>query len=74
VETVKVVHTPGRAGVSVRVAHGVQGITVEVEVERTREEGESYEAAADHAADLAAAAYEQAVERLAALGLRPGKS
>lgn len=70
---VRVVHSPSRAGVSVRIARGVQGTAVEVEVTRPLGEGESYDACREHAVASAVLAYDDAVTKLARLGVTPGK-
>lgn len=60
-------------GVDVKIARSTQGTALEVDVKRPREPGETFEQAAIFAADCAANAYALAVERLAAIGLTPGK-
>lgn len=59
--------------VNVSVTRSTQGTSLEVAVKRPREAGETFEQAAIFAADCAANAYALAVERLAAIGLTPGK-
>lgn len=59
--------------VDVKVTKSTQGVSLEVDVKRPREPGESYEEAAAAAARVAALAYEAAEREIRRLGLTPGK-
>lgn len=59
--------------VDTKVSRSTQGVSLEIDVKRPREPGESYEEAAAASARLAALAYRAAVAELAAVGLVPGK-
>lgn len=60
--------------VDVKVSKSTQGVSLEVDVQRPREPGETFEQAACHAAGLAATTYALALDQIAALGLVPGKA
>jgi hypothetical protein len=60
-------------GVDVKVTKSTQGVSVEIDVKRPREPGETFEQAAALSASIAANAYKMTVEQLAEIGLVPGK-
>ena len=70
---VHVVLTPTHAGVSVKLTRSVQGVSLEVDVNRLMEDGESYDEVAKDAARIAGLAYDEARAEAAALGLTIGK-
>jgi hypothetical protein len=66
--------TPALGAIDVKVARSTQGVSLEVDVKRPREPGETYEEAADESARLAARAYRRAAQELeATTGLVPGR-
>lgn len=60
-------------GVDIKITKSTQGVSLEVDTKRPREAGETFEDAAFKAAACAVNAYALAVERMAGIGLVPGK-
>jgi hypothetical protein len=71
-DTITHVHTPPMGGVDAKVTHSTQGISLEVDVTRPRQEGETFEQAAEATAALVADAYEKAVLAIQAKGWQIG--
>ena len=70
-ETYQAINTLG--GIDVRVARSTQGVSVEIEIKRPREPGETYEDVSAKVAVLAIATYKQMLAEMATVGLVPGK-
>lgn len=72
-QVIEVRTVPSHAGVSVKLTRSVQGVSLEVDVNRLREAGEDYDAVARDAARLAELAYREGQEAATRLGLVLGK-
>lgn len=58
--------------IDVKVTHSTQGVAVEVDAKRPREDGEDPADAAKRSVEWALAAYDAAVQALTERGLTPG--
>lgn len=72
VQEVRHHYQPALGGVDVKIGHGRDSVSVEVDVRRPRQEGETFQEAATASAKLAAETYRAAVKELEALGLTAG--
>ena len=59
--------------VDVKITKSTQGVSLEIDVKRPREAGETYEQAAARSAAVAVTAYVVARDQMAMIGLAPGK-
>jgi hypothetical protein len=71
-ETITHVHTPPMGSVDAKLSHSTTGITLELDVTRPRQDGETFEDAAQRTAELAASAYTTVVRELANRGVHVG--
>lgn len=67
-------YATGPGAVDVKITKSTQGVSLEIDVKRPREPGESYSQAAALSAWIAVEAYRLALEQMAAIGLVPGKA
>lgn len=65
-------YQPAPGGVDVKVSHTTTGVSIEVDVTRPRQEGETFEQAAAMSAALAASAYRMACLELTREGVTVG--